>query len=66
MDPETRSRIFSGFFTTKGAEGTGIGLMMSLKIAEGHGGAIEVDSAEGVGTTVTVRIPGPPPAKNRR
>lgn len=66
MDPETRSRIFSGFFTTKGADGTGIGLMMSLKIAEGHGGGIEVDSAEGVGTTVTVRIPAPPPAKNRR
>jgi signal transduction histidine kinase len=37
--------------------------MMSRKIAEGHGGTIEVDSTEGVGTTVTVRIPD---SENRR
>jgi PAS domain S-box-containing protein len=49
-------RIFEPFFTTKEA-GTGLGLSIVRQIAERHGGAVALESAEGRGTRVTVRIP---------
>ncbi len=51
-------RIFEPFFTTKGArKGTGLGLSVSLGIVQKHEGTIDVRSAEGQGTTVTVTLP---------
>ncbi len=51
-------KIFTPFFTTKKAgEGTGLGLSISYSIIEQHGGAIDVDSKNGKGTTFTIRIP---------
>jgi two-component system NtrC family sensor kinase len=57
--PEAHVRkIFDPFFTTKDAsKGTGLGLAVSYGIIKKHSGDIEVVSAEGEGTTFTVRLP---------
>ncbi|MEJ2039039.1 MAG: hybrid sensor histidine kinase/response regulator [Desulfosarcinaceae bacterium] len=57
MDAAVKEKLFQGFFTTKGSRGTGIGLMLTRKIAEAHGGEILVDTAEGVGSTFEIRLP---------
>ena len=57
MDRETVKKAFTIFFSSKGASGTGLGLFIAHKIAEAHGGAIELTSEPGVGTTVTVTLP---------
>jgi len=50
------SQVNSGL--SRGLEGTGLGLPISLKIVEAHGGAIRVNSMEGEGSTFTVELPG--------
>lgn len=49
-------KIFDPFFTTKQG-GTGLGLSISYAVARQHGGELEIDSREGDGTTVAVRLP---------
>jgi len=48
-------RIFEPFFTTR-AKGTGLGLALCRKIIEEHGGSIEVQSAVGAGSTVSITL----------
>ena len=52
------SRIFEPFYTTK-EHGTGLGLPISHRIVEGHGGTIKVRSFQGVGTTFIICLPNP-------
>ncbi|HEY3448126.1 MAG TPA: ATP-binding protein [Myxococcales bacterium] len=70
-----RERVFDPFFTTKRpGEGTGLGLGLAMVygIAKAHGGSVHVESGEGRGTALVVRLPAtkerpivPPPARPR-
>jgi signal transduction histidine kinase len=57
MDEETRAKIFQRFFSTKGTKGTGLGLMITKKIIDDHGGVIEMESENGQGTRFVVKLP---------
>ncbi|MCK7511838.1 MAG: sensor histidine kinase [Desulfobacterales bacterium] len=52
MSDEVREKLFTSFYSTKGHRGTGLGLLVTHKLVEEHGGRIEVRSALGQGTTV--------------
>lgn len=56
IDKETQGKIFNKFFTTKGLEGTGLGLLMAKKIIQEHGGQIDLFSKKGEGTTFRIRL----------
>ena len=53
---ESLAKVFEPFYTTK-PDGTGLGLAVTRKIIEGHGGTLEITSETGTGTTVSVRLP---------
>jgi signal transduction histidine kinase len=54
---EVKQNLFKKFYSTKGSKGTGLGLVVTRKIIEEHGGAIRVESTDGEGTTFFVEIP---------
>jgi len=56
MDPDTQTRIFKPFFTSK-ANGTGLGLAITRKLIDAHGGEIELASAPGKGSEFTLHFP---------
>jgi two-component system, NtrC family, sensor kinase len=60
---EIERRIFEPFFTTKGARGTGLGLAVTRRIVQQHGGTIDLRTSAGKGTTFIVRIPFDPEAQ---
>jgi two-component system NtrC family sensor kinase len=56
--PENLPKIFNPFYTSKEAiRGTGLGLSVSLGIAEAHGGTIEVESVPGGGSVFSLVLP---------
>jgi PAS domain S-box-containing protein len=57
MDRETCEKAFSLFFSSKGTEGTGLGLFIANKIAQEHGGIITLESEINQGTCFHVRLP---------
>jgi len=59
MSEETRRRVFEPFFSTKGAQGNGLGLAVVWGIVTRHRGEIQVESTLGRGTTFVVSLPVP-------
>jgi len=58
MNAEQLKRMFDPYFTTKEpGKGTGLGLLITKKVIEDHGGNIEVESEQGKGTRVKIRLP---------
>jgi PAS domain S-box-containing protein len=56
MDQETVEKALTLFFSSKGT-GTGLGLFIAHKIAQAHGGSVELESEPGLGTRVWVELP---------
>lgn len=56
IPPDQLERIFQPFFTTK-AHGIGLGLAITRRLVEDHGGYIRVEGHYGYGTTIAVRLP---------
>ncbi|EPR37387.1 putative PAS/PAC sensor protein [Desulfovibrio sp. X2] len=57
MDRETREKMFTLFFSSKGHKGTGLGTYIAGHVVEQHGGRLRVESAPGKGTVVHVAMP---------
>jgi PAS domain S-box-containing protein len=57
MSFEVKRKVFTSFFTTKGRGGTGLGLLMTRKIVQQHGGSIDFESSAGDGTTFRIEFP---------
>lgn len=56
MSAESLSRVFEPYFTTKSA-GSGLGLLIVRRIVREHGGEMAIESNEGKGLTLTIRLP---------
>lgn len=57
MSQNTLARLFEPFHSTKGLRGTGLGLVVTKKIVEEHGGLVKVESVRKQGTTFTIQLP---------
>ena len=56
MSAESLSRVFEPYFTTK-SSGSGLGLLIVRRIVREHGGEMAIESNEGKGLTLTLRLP---------
>jgi hypothetical protein len=56
LSAEQRERIFEPFFTTK-TKGTGLGMAIARRIAQSHGGQLEVGNGPGPGAEIIVTLP---------
>ncbi|MCK7494920.1 MAG: ATP-binding protein [Comamonadaceae bacterium] len=57
MSEETRRHCLEPFFTTKGVQGTGLGLAMVYATVQRHHGHLAIDTEPGQGTTVRIQLP---------
>ncbi len=56
MSDSVKEKLFSSFFSTKGAKGTGLGLLVTRKLIEEHHGSIDVISHLNQGTTFIMKL----------
>lgn len=56
ISPDHMSSIFQPYFTTK-TKGSGLGLLIVRRIVRAHGGEVDLVSNEGIGLTLTIRLP---------
>ncbi len=56
ISAENLSRVFEPYFTTK-SDGSGLGLLIVRRIVREHGGELAIESSEGKGLTLTIRLP---------
>jgi two-component system, sporulation sensor kinase E len=56
MSAETLSHVFEAYYTTK-ERGTGLGLLIVRRIVREHGGELAIESTEGKGLTLSIRLP---------
>src|SRR5712692_3824809 len=56
ISAENLSRVFEPYFTTK-TSGTGLGLLIVRRIVREHGGELSIESSEGKGLTLAIRLP---------
>lgn len=64
MSKDVQENLFKRFYSTKGSKGTGLGLLVTRKIIEEHGGRITCTSRLGEGTTFVAEIPLRPPDRS--
>lgn len=57
MTPEVKEKCLAAFYTTKGRNGTGIGLAMVKDFCDKNRAGLEIDTREGAGTTVSMIFP---------
>jgi signal transduction histidine kinase len=57
IDSEIKRKVFTTFFTTKGGQGTGLGLLTTSKIVKEHGGKISAHSKKGQGSSFRMTFP---------
>ncbi|MBU1343967.1 MAG: GHKL domain-containing protein [Proteobacteria bacterium] len=57
MDTETKNKMFTLFFSSKGSQGTGLGLFIAHRVIQYHGGTVDVDSTPGKGSSFCIRLP---------
>lgn len=62
---EAQERLFEPFYTTKGDRGLGLGLDISRKLVEAHGGTLTFDTNPGHGTSFRINLPSPEEVANR-
>jgi signal transduction histidine kinase len=57
MPPEQQEAAFHRFVTGRGRDGVGLGLAVVHRLVTADGGSVQLESALGVGTTVTIELP---------
>ena len=63
LDRETRPKVLTRFFTTKGSAGNGLGLMMTKRMIEAHGGLVGFDTEKEVGAAFYLVLPESEPTR---